>query len=58
MITRCDSDVSGAISQPLGMYIQDCVETVHPSTSTPATVEYCHNPDTVTVLEIDDKEPR
>ena len=29
---------------------------VHPSTSTPATVEYCHNPETVTVLELDAEE--
>ncbi len=55
MITECDSDVSGAISQPLGTYIHDCVETVHPSISTLAIVEYCHIPDTVTVLELNDE---
>ena len=52
-ITERVSDVSGAISQPTGtdMYC-DCVVILHPSTSTPDIVEYCHDPDTVTVLEL------
>ena len=53
VMTARDSDVSGAISQSLGTYMYcDCVTLVRPSTSTPAIVEYCHDPDTVTVLEL------
>ena len=52
-MTARDSDVSGAISQSLGTYMYcDCVTLVRPSTSTPAIVEYSHDPDTVTVLEL------
>jgi hypothetical protein len=47
------ADVSGAISQPLGTFMySDCVVMLHPSTNTPAIVEYCHNPETETVLEL------